>query len=86
MFDILGREPLERRSAEMTEIDTDLQILAFSYSPEEQDHLEALVRERGGQMSIAEAIELMERERTAPPPPNEPTSQKRSRPRRPASP
>lgn len=52
----------------MTEIDKDLQILAFSYTPEEQDRLEALVCERDGQMTIAEAIELMEREREAPAP------------------
>jgi hypothetical protein len=47
----------------MTEIDKELQILAFPLSPEEQDRLEALVRERGGQISVAEALELMQRER-----------------------
>jgi hypothetical protein len=44
----------------MPELDKDLQILAFAYTPEEQDHLEALLSERGGRMTLAEAIALME--------------------------
>jgi hypothetical protein len=57
-------------AVEMSEIDEDLQTLAFSYAPEDQDRLEDLIREHDGEITVAEAIELMQRERDAPAPPD----------------
>lgn len=69
MFAIIRTATPKGGALEMTEIDKDLQILAFAYAPEEQDRLEDFVRQHDGAITVAEAIELMEREGEAPAPP-----------------